>query len=119
MSRFSTFVATFGMISGAIASANADDHPRLRLVNDSGQSIDIIQISPVAAPNWGFDFLGHNASLGAGASLEVAPWGSGCQFDVRVTYHDGMQEGFHRIDLCHVDHITFRHGGSDIAYTAY
>ena len=90
----------------AITAAHANDTARFVLGNTSGQPIDIIQVSPTSSDNWGRDLLGDRV-LRAGGAVEVTPGPAGCQFDVRVVFHNGDKEWFRNINLCQTQRINF------------
>jgi hypothetical protein len=87
---------------------HGDGHnARFTLINDSDQTIDNLNISPTKDDSWGDDLLGtlaipaHNRVI-AGPTQET-----GCQFDVRVVYHDHREEVIRRQNLCNLEELSF------------
>ena len=107
--RFNTLIAA-GIAAiaatASISAAHANDAARFELANTSGRTIDVIQVSPNASPNWGRDLLGDRV-LRAGYSVMVTPGPAGCMFDVRVAYHGGGTEEFRNVNLCRIGRISF------------
>jgi hypothetical protein len=91
------------------APSTAHDEPnnRFMLKNDSSQTIDNINISPVNSTNWGDDLLGVLA-LPAHSRIIAAPTqDKGCLFDIRVVYHNHTEEALRHQNLCNLDEISF------------
>ena len=103
---FKTFIAAALVATTLASAAHANDAARFELANSSGQPIDTIQVSPSSSDNWGRDLLGDRV-LRAGGAVTVTPGGSGCQYDVRVIYHDASKETFTNLNLCRTSRISF------------
>jgi len=88
------------------ASPQGEASARFLLINNSRQTIDNLNISPVEADSWGDDLFGVLA-LPPGNRIIAGPAQDGCLFDVRVVYHDHREEVLQRQNLCDLQELAF------------
>lgn len=71
------------------------------IVNNTGQAILTLNVSPATEDSWGPDILGTDI-LAAGERGEVSfdNEEERCDWDIRVTYEDGDTGDWRGIDLC-------------------
>ena len=71
------------------------------IVNNTGQAILTLNVSPADSNQWGPDILGMDV-LGADEQAEISfdNEEEQCVWDIRVTYEDGDTGDWRGIDLC-------------------
>ncbi len=72
------------------------------LINNTGQSIARVYVSPSESDSWGYDLLG-NGYLYQGYQIRIdipASYGQTCYFDVKVVTYDGTVYKFTGFDMC-------------------
>lgn len=72
------------------------------LINNTGQSIAKVYVSPSESDRWGYDLLG-SGYLSDGYQIRIdipASYGSTCYFDVKVVTYDGTSYKFTGFDMC-------------------
>jgi hypothetical protein len=89
-------------------SAFAD--PRdFTLKNNSSVDISYVYVSPADAQQWGDDVMGSDV-LPAGQSVDISFGkfdGVSCAYDVKVIGLQGQEGYLYKVDLCHIDTVTF------------
>jgi hypothetical protein len=71
------------------------------IVNNTGQAIITVNVSPADSDEWGPDILGADI-LAADEQAEISFSNDEeqCSWDIRVTYEDGDTGDWRGIDLC-------------------
>jgi hypothetical protein len=101
----------FGLLLGMGAWASpAAAQNRFNLVNNTGQTIEQINVSSSRVTSWGPDFLGRNV-LPPGQSFWVQPPFADCVLDIRVVFQGGRAEERRQVNACQLTTITW--GGSN------
>ncbi|HYJ30280.1 MAG TPA: hypothetical protein VEW25_08070 [Allosphingosinicella sp.] len=87
--------------ASAIATAVLAGQQDFVIVNNTGQTILTLNVSPASEDSWGPDILGTDV-LAAGQRGEVSFDNDEerCDWDIRVTYADGDTGDWRGIDLC-------------------
>jgi hypothetical protein len=89
-------------------SALAD--PRdFTLKNNSSVDISFVYVSPTDTNDWGDDVMGSDL-LPAGQSVDISFRkfdGVSCNYDVKVMGAQGQEGYLYKVDLCHIDTVTF------------
>jgi len=93
-----------------LAAAPAQAQNRFWLVNNSGDTIQIANVSPSRLSNWGPDILGSGV-LPSGNRVFVTPNFGDCVLDVRVQYAGGREETRMGVNACNLSTIAFGRGG--------
>ena len=77
------------------------------IVNNTGQTIMTLNVSPSDSNQWGPDILGSDV-LASGERAEVSfdRDEERCEWDIRVTYEDGDTGDWRGIDLCETATVT-------------
>jgi hypothetical protein len=85
----------------ALATAAFAGQQDFVIVNNTGQALLTLNVSPASEDTWGPDILGTEV-LAAGERGEVsfANDEERCDWDIRVTYEDGDTGDWRGIDLC-------------------
>jgi len=98
MKRLWLFGAVAALAVSAAAYAAQQDFV---VVNNTGQAILTLNVSPAEEDAWGPDILGVDV-LAAGERGEVTfdREEDRCEWDIRVTYEDGDTGDWRGIDLC-------------------
>ena len=97
-----------GAIAAALlATAAYAAQQDFTIVNDTGQAIMTLNVSPSDSNQWGPDILGSDV-LAAGERAEVSfdRDEERCEWDIRVTYEDGDTGDWRGIDLCETTTVT-------------
>lgn len=105
---FPSLIFGFALV-GAFGPAVAND-TSFFLVNNSGETIFEVNISPVDASGWGKDLLGEDVIAPRGRRPFDMGSSNGCSFDIRVKYESKKEEERRKVDLCKTDQVVF--GGS-------
>ncbi len=96
-----------GTLNALVPGVTGPPNPSFYLVNHSGQEIEEVYVSPVAARGWGQDRLGDD-TIDAGGYVAIRLVADGtCRFDLRVVYDDGHKEERRGLDTCAVDDVVF------------
>lgn len=104
-----------GVLLGASAwAAPAAAQNRFNLVNNTGQTIEQVYVSPSRISNWGPDILG-NAVLPPGRAVWVVPQLSDCVLDIRVVFSGGRAEERRGVNACQLTTIVWGGGGGAVA----
>ena len=95
------------VLASALATAAFAAEQDFTIVNDTGQAIMTLNVSPSDENDWGPDILGVDV-LGAGESAGISfdRDEERCEWDIRVTYEDGDTASWGGIDLCETTTIT-------------
>ena len=104
----SAFAATAAAVVMTAASLGAHAGQQdFTVVNQSGQDIYYIFVSPDYSDNWGDDVLAQNI-LPAGSTVDIRMdnFGSHCTFDIQVADRDGDALEFWGVDLCRVSQVV-------------
>lgn len=93
----------------AVATAAYAGQQDFVIVNNTGQAIMTLNVSPSNEDSWGPDILGVDV-LGAGERGEVSfdNEEDRCDWDIRVTYEDGETGDWRGIDLCETAVVELR-----------
>jgi hypothetical protein len=104
-------VLILGLLLGAIGwTAPAQAQNRFNLVNNTGQTIEQVYVSPSRVSNWGPDILGANV-LPAGQAVWVVPQLSDCVLDIRVVFSGGRSEERRGVNACQLSRVVWGGGG--------
>ncbi|MGZ8282606.1 MAG: hypothetical protein ACXWUN_06590 [Allosphingosinicella sp.] len=95
------------LVASALATAAYAAQQDFTVVNDTGQTVMTLNVSPSDENAWGPDILGADV-LGDGESAEVSfdRDEDRCEWDIRVTYEDGDTGAWGGIDLCETVTVT-------------
>jgi hypothetical protein len=95
------------LVFSTIASPAFAGQQDFTIVNNTGQAIMTLNVSPNDEDEWGPDILGVDV-LASGEQGEVSFDRSEdrCSWDIRVTYEDGDTGDWRGIDLCATTTIT-------------
>lgn len=100
--------------SGASTAADGRDR-RVRVVNNSGQTIQIVQGSAVSQGNWGQDRIPTTTLASGGSAIVDFNDNNGeCQYDLRVTLADGTKRDQRNVNVCTVTEWTINSGGTAV-----
>ncbi len=94
------------LLAMACGAAPASAQNRFSLVNNTGQIIERIYVSPSRVNNWGRDVLG-DAVLYPGQSFWVVPRLSDCVLDIRVVFQGGAEETRWQVNACSLSRIVW------------
>lgn len=102
-------IACAAVLIGALTfgSAAAAQEQNFTLVNNTGQVVVSVNVSPADQENWGPDILGSEV-LANGEQAEVAfePKDDICVWDLRVVYDDGQAGEWRGVDLCEISTVN-------------
>ena len=71
------------------------------IVNNTGQAIITLNVSPADSNQWGPDILGADVlAADEQAEISFSNEEEQCSWDIRVTYEDGDTGDWRGIDLC-------------------
>ena len=105
-----------GLLLAGMAPAIAQN--RFNLVNNTGQTIERVYVSPSRVSDWGSDILG-TAVLPAGQAAWVVPQRSDCVLDVKVVFQGGREETRWQVNACSLSRIVWggaaASGGAGVA----
>ena len=95
------------LLASALATAAYAAQQDFTIVNDTGQVIMTLNVSPSDENQWGPDILGTDV-LAAGESAEISfdRAEERCEWDIRVTYQDGDSGAWGGINLCETTTVT-------------
>jgi hypothetical protein len=91
-------------------AAPAEAQNRFHLVNNSGQVIEQVYVSPSRVNAWGPDVLGTSV-LPPGQSTWIVPQRSDCLLDIRVVYAGGRDETRWQINACQLSRVVWGGAG--------
>ena len=97
-------LATAGGLIGGAAPAQAQN--RFSLVNNTGQTIERVFVSPSRLTAWGNDVLGE-AVLPPGQSVWIVPQRSDCVLDIKVVYQGGREEERRQLNACSLSRVVW------------
>lgn len=80
----------------------------VELLNESGEEVFEIRISPVTSKDWGPDLLGDGTLAPGGRFTLQPPANDGCRYDVLVKYRSGRTEEERDQDFCTLTELRFR-----------
>lgn len=103
-----------GLLLGAAWTAPAQAQNRFNLVNNTGQTIEQVYVSPSRVNSWGPDILGANV-LPAGQAVWVVPQLSDCVLDIRVVFQGGRSEERRQVNACQLSRVVWGGGGGAVA----
>ena len=94
--------AIFGaLVASAIATAALAAQQDFEIVNNTGQAILTLNVSPSDEASWGPDILGVDIlAAGERADISFDNAEERCEWDIRVTYEDGDVGAWQGINLC-------------------
>lgn len=93
-----------------LTAAPAAAQNRFSLVNNTGEVIESVYVSPSRLNNWGPDVLGQSV-LSPGQSYWVVPQLSDCLLDIRVVFRGGREETRWQVNACSLSRIVWGGGG--------
>lgn len=95
------------VLAATVATAAYAAQQDFTIVNNTGQTVMTLNVSPTESNAWGPDILGRDV-LANGESAEITfdRAEDRCEWDVRVTYEDGDTGDWRGIDLCETTTIT-------------
>jgi hypothetical protein len=101
------FAIAAALAVSALATAAFAAQQDFTIVNDTGQAVLTLNVSPTSENSWGPDILGVDI-LANGESAEVSfdRDEEECVWDVRVTYEDGDTGDWRGINLCETVTVT-------------
>ncbi|WP_149537876.1 Tat pathway signal protein [Siccirubricoccus phaeus] len=107
----SRILALLGLCAGLLPGLSpASAQIRFSLVNNTGQVIEQVYVSPSRSSNLGPDVLGANV-LPAGSSSWIVPGFGDCVLDVRVVFQGGRSEERRQMNACSLSRIVWGGGG--------
>jgi hypothetical protein len=104
-SHTGVYMRTFSILGAVVAAAMATAawaaQQDFTIVNNTGQTILTLNVSPSDEAAWGPDILGVDV-LAAGERAEISFDNAEerCEWDIRVTYEDGDTGAWGGINLC-------------------
>ncbi|WP_439816837.1 hypothetical protein [Zavarzinia sp. CC-PAN008] len=92
-----------------------DGTPDFMLVNDAGEPVSALYVSPGTSSDWGDDVLGGNTVPASGRfDVDVPdPVAENCRYDVKAETSSGRSQEWRAVDLCATGALIFR--GSNAA----
>jgi len=109
--RVMVMAMVLSVVMAAVAFAGPQD---FTLVNQTGYTIHVVNISPASENNWQEDVLGSQL-LANGESLDVAfDTGNIQNWDIRVIFEDGSGLAFSNIDLLSYAVVTLNGNGQAV-----
>jgi len=88
-------------------SAAAAQEQNFTVVNNTGQVVVSLSVSPSSQDNWGPDVLGSEfLANGEHAQVAFEPQEDTCVWDLRVTYDDGEAAEWRGVNLCEISTVT-------------
>lgn len=102
------------LLLGAAWAAPAQAQNRFNLVNNTGQTIEQVYVSPSRVNSWGPDILGANV-LPPGQAVWVVPQLSDCVLDIRVVFQGGRSEERRQVNACQLSRVVWGGGGGAVA----
>lgn len=89
--------------SGQAAGSQQD----FTIVNNTGQTVMTLNVSPSNSNEWGPDILGTDTlANGQQGQIQFARGQDQCNWDIRVTYEDGETGDWRGINLCETVTVT-------------
>ena len=80
-----------------------------RLINQSGQTVNYLYVSPSNRSDWGPDILGNSVlSNGYQWNTDLRTNSNGCRYDVRAVLADGRESTAYGYDVCSSRQIFIR-----------
>ena len=77
------------------------------IVNNTGQAVMTLNVSPTSEEQWGPDILGRDVlANGETAQIQFERGESQCNWDIRVTYEDGDTGDWRNVNLCETATVT-------------
>jgi hypothetical protein len=100
-----------GLLLAALFGAGpAAAQNRFNLVNNTGQTIERVYVSPSRVNSWGRDVLGEGV-LPAGRSVWIVPQLSDCVLDIKVVYQGGREEERRQVNACTLSQVVWGGAG--------
>ena len=94
-------------VAAALATAAYAADQDFTIVNNTGQAIMTLNVSPTESDEWGPDILGVDIlANGERAEISFERGEDRCEWDIRVTYEDGDTGDWRGIDLCETATVT-------------
>ncbi|HEX8364203.1 MAG TPA: hypothetical protein VF603_02850 [Allosphingosinicella sp.] len=102
-----SFMIFGALVASALATAAFAAQQDFAIVNNTGQAILTLNVSPSDETSWGPDILGVEI-LAAGERADVSfdNEEERCEWDIRVTYQDGDTGAWQGINLCETTTVT-------------
>ncbi len=95
------------VLAATVATAAYAAQQDFTIVNNTGQVVMTLNVSPTESNEWGPDILGQDV-LANGESAEVSfdRDEDRCEWDIRVTYQDGDTGDWRGVNLCETTTVT-------------
>ena len=95
------FAIAAACLLSALATAAYAAQQDFRIVNNTGQAIMTLNVSPTTEDSWGPDILGVDIlAAEEQADISFDNDTEECLWDIRVTYEDGNVGAWQGINLC-------------------
>jgi hypothetical protein len=104
MRRFAILAA---LVASALATTASAAQQDFTILNNTGQAILTLNVSPSDEAAWGPDILGVEIlATGEQAEISFDNEEERCEWDIRVTYEDGDTGAWGGINLCETVTVT-------------
>jgi hypothetical protein len=104
MRRFALLAA---LVASALATTASAAQQDFTILNNTGQAILTLNVSPSDEAAWGPDILGVEIlANGEQAEISFDNEEERCEWDIRVTYEDGDTGAWGGINLCETVTVT-------------
>ena len=95
------------LVFSTIASPAFAGQQDFTIVNNTGQAVMTLNVSPTDETQWGPDILGRDVlANGESAQISFERGETQCNWDIRVTYEDGETGDFRNNNLCELATVT-------------
>ncbi|MDJ0388343.1 hypothetical protein QMO56_09480 [Roseomonas sp. E05] len=81
-------------------AAPAQPDPSYTVVNNTGQTLEMLFASPVGSQDWGYDRLGSQPVPSGSSRLVRLDPRDGCRYDLRAVFRDGTVQDMRNADTC-------------------
>lgn len=99
--------APAGNAAGGEGGTTAGSRQDFTIVNNTGQAVMTLNVSPTNEDEWGPDILGRDVlANGESAQITFERGESQCNWDIRVTYQDGETGDWRNNNLCEIATVT-------------
>lgn len=101
-------------LSLAVLSAPTADAKALNLVNNTGETIVVLNCSPTISSQWYNDVLGNSVWVnGETITLDFDRWALSDTWDFKVHYTDGYSEDWYGVNVRNVNTIILHKNGTN------
>jgi hypothetical protein len=99
--------AAEGEDAGAPTASVATARQNFSVVNRTGHTVNILNVSPTSEDEWGPDILGSEVlRAGQTAAVTFDRAETQCNYDIRATYDDGDTTDMRGVNLCQVGTVN-------------